>query len=495
MNINYYLVLATDNKFGIGYKNNLPWCNDVDMSFFKYITTRPFQKILNVILMGNNTFKLFNNKPLTDRLTCVLSRTYKNSNDEKLRYYTNIDEFVYDMNNNLKRDFDNIDGANIYICGGSQIYTEFVVRYKNLINCVYHTYLDKEFVCDVFLDNCVKELFIEHYKTWKKKFTYADQYEMVFKQYTYKQTLFDNFTDNYKQQNYVINKEEKKYLDLIETLINKPTRQTRNGLVHSSFGTTLTFDCRNNYPLLTTKKVNFKAVAEELFMFLRGDTNTKVLENQGINIWKGNTNAEFLKKVNLNYEDGDMGSMYGFNLIHYGEDYKGYNYKYGGINQVKKLVQDILTDPTSRRLLLTTYNPSNAHQGVLYPCHGLTIQFYVEDNIISCSMYQRSADMFLGVPFNIASYALLLYILCAHLNTLQNKVNYKPGNLFMIFGDYHVYKEHDNAVQKLLLRHPYFEFPKLKIVGEIKDLSKVKFEDFELTDYLHYPIISAPMVA
>ena len=292
-----------------------------------------------------------------------------------------------------------------------------------------------------------------------------------------------------------IRPDEYSYLDLIKDLIyTGDYRKTRNGFTYSLFGKNLEFDIKDKFPLLTTKKVFFRGIIEELLFFLDGKTDSKILEAKGVNIWKPNTTPEFIKSRNLNYQEGDMGPMYGFNWIHFGAKYNGCNssYKNCGLNQLEQVIKLLRDDPMSRRILMTTYNPAVAEEGVLYPCHGIVVQFYVnkkEDiNYVSCSMTQRSADIALGVPYNIASYAALVYILCKHLGD-----KYKPDKLIINFGDVHLYEEHIKEALIQIDRDPLV-FPKLEI-NDFKDLSELTFEHFTLKDYKSHPSLKFEMKA
>jgi len=283
--------------------------------------------------------------------------------------------------------------------------------------------------------------------------------------------------------------EELAYLNLIkELLTNGDCRQTRNGKVYSLFGKTIEFDIRKKFPLITTKKVFFRGIIEELLFFLAGHTNSKILENKNINIWKPNTTKEFIESRNLPYMEGDMGPMYGFNWIHFGAKYVDCNFNYTdeGFNQLNQVLHLLKNDPSSRRIIMTSYNPSVAEEGVLYPCHGIVIQFYVrtqEDiNYVSCSMTQRSADIACGVPYNIASYAALVYIICNYLGK-----NYKPDRLIINLGDVHLYEEHIQEAKIQIEREPK-DFPKLSI-KEFGNIEELTFEHFILDDYnYHEPL-------
>ena len=227
--------------------------------------------------------------------------------------------------------------------------------------------------------------------------------------------------------------------------------------------------------------------------FLRGQTDTKILESKGIKIWKGNTSREFLEQRGLDYEEGDMGPGYGFQWNHFGAEYKGCNvdYKDQGINQINECIRLILEDPTSRRIIFSGWNPLAQPHMALPPCH-ILFQFYVRSNsdgaleYLDGMLYQRSADLMLGVPYNIASYALVL--------TLFAKVTcLKPGILKMVFGDVHIYDNHMDGVKTQLERFPV-DFPKL-IVKETKELREYEYDDLELVGYNPRPFIKMQMTA
>lgn len=291
--------------------------------------------------------------------------------------------------------------------------------------------------------------------------------------------------------------EEEGYLDLLEEILQEGDyRKGRNGGTSSLFGKTLTFNLKNEFPLLTTKRVFFRGVVEELLFFLRGDTNTKILENNKINIWKGNTSKEFLESRNLPYQEGDMGPMYGFNWLHFGTEYNGcdYDYKGEGMNQLEKVIRLLKEDPFSRRIMMTTYNPLCAEEGVLYPCHGIVTQFYIreENNIkyLSCCTYLRSNDMFLGSPFNIASYALLTYLICKKLGG-----EYQPEKLVMQIGDAHIYESHfEKCKEQISRREEIFPFPQITI-DDFDDWKDLTFQHFHLINYQSHLAIHAEMVA
>lgn len=286
---------------------------------------------------------------------------------------------------------------------------------------------------------------------------------------------------------------ENQYLRLLSDLNSSIERTGRNGLTKSIFAPQiLKFDLRNGYPLLTSKKMFFRGIVEELLFFIRGDTNSKILEFNNINIWKQNTSRQFLDSLNMhNRKEGMMGPMYGFQWRHFNGTYDENTGKgIGGVDQLQNLITGIKTDPHSRRHLLTDYNPEMANQGVLYPCHSISIQFYVQDEFLDLICFNRSSDVFLGLPFNIASTSLLLIIIAKITGLIPRYVN-------ISLGDAHIYEQHIKHIETQTNRRP-FEFPRVEIQKEIKtltDAENLSFEDFELKNYRHYPTITATMIA
>jgi thymidylate synthase len=288
------------------------------------------------------------------------------------------------------------------------------------------------------------------------------------------------------------NPEEQQYLDLVrEVLYQGKSRPDRTGVgVLSTFGKRMEFDLSSGrFPLLTTKRVFFRGVVEELLWFLRGDTDAKLLQNKGIRIWDGNASRAYLDSIGLiNRTEGDLGPVYGFQWRHFGAEYKGCgeNYEGQGVDQIASIIRQITKTPHDRRIILSAWNPADLDKMALPPCHMFS-QFYVENGHLSCQMYQRSCDLGLGVPFNIASYALLVKIL-AHVCKLQ------PGKLLYILGDTHVYNSHIGALQEQIKRTPN-TFPSLEIIRDdfesnSESNSKLKFDwskwsvdDFQLKNY------------
>ncbi len=261
----------------------------------------------------------------------------------------------------------------------------------------------------------------------------------------------------------------KQYLDLMQKVLNegqKKSDRTGTGTL-SIFGHQMEFDLSDGFPLVTTKKVHLKSIVHELIWFLQGSTNISYLKENGVSIWD-----EWAD------EKGDLGPVYGAQWRSWPD---GNN---GTIDQIQNLIQGIKTNPDSRRHIVSAWNPALVDEMALPPCHSL-FQFYVANEELSCQLYQRSADIFLGVPFNIASYALLTHMV-AHV------CNLKAGKFVHTFGDAHLYLNHlDQA--KLQLSRDTKILPQLKLNSEIKNIFDFKFEDIEITNYESHPSISAPI--
>jgi len=295
--------------------------------------------------------------------------------------------------------------------------------------------------------------------------------------------IIDNNSSNANLQEY-------QYLNMLKKTLTMKKRMTRNGYTYSYFGDIIRFDLSDGFPLLTTKKMFFKGIIHELLFFIRGETDSTILETNGINIWKGNTSREFLDSVGLDsYKVGEMGPMYGYQWRHFNDK----------IDQLKNVLHEIETNPMSRRLLMTVYNPQQVDLGVLYPCHSIITQFYLNEldiNVyeVSISMYQRSADIFLGLPFNIASTALFLEIICHFLNHKQNTNKYIPKDVIINLGDIHLYESHLEQALEQIERIPY-NFCKLNIKNNYTNIENYQFEDFEIINYQSYATIKAKMIA
>jgi len=301
------------------------------------------------------------------------------------------------------------------------------------------------------------------------------------------------------------NQEEYNYLNLLKAILERGSeKKDRTGVgTKSLFGTRLKFNLGNGkIPMLTSKRIFARGVVEELLFFIRGETDTKLLEAKGVNIWRGNTHKEFLARRGLTeYPEGLMGPMYGYNWRNFGGSYStnhpfpngGYGLKDGiyyskdGIDQLKNCFELIKREPDSRRILVSAYDPQASSKSVLDPCH-MFFQFYVDKDKLSCQYYQRSVDCFLGLPFNILSYSILTCL-------MAKATGLKPGELIFVGGDTHIYLNHLDQVKEQISREPY-DFPTLNIKKElnsIEDMEKLSFEDFELIGYNHHPKLAGTM--
>ena len=259
------------------------------------------------------------------------------------------------------------------------------------------------------------------------------------------------------------------YLDLLTKILNEGYEKTdRTGTgTKSLFGYQMRFNLSDGFPLLTTKKLHIKSIIYELLWFLKGDTNIKYLKENGVRIWD--------EWADVN---GDLGPVYG-------RQWRSWpDYKQGSIDQIAKAIETIKKNPDSRRIIVSAWNVAQLDDMALCPCHCL-FQFYVADGKLSCQLYQRSADVFLGVPFNIASYALLTMMI-AQVTGLE------VGEFVHSFGDVHLYNNHINQAQEQLQRIPK-SLPQIKINSGVKDIFQFGFEDFEIINYNPYPSIKAPV--
>ncbi|HEY8188389.1 MAG TPA: thymidylate synthase [Pyrinomonadaceae bacterium] len=277
----------------------------------------------------------------------------------------------------------------------------------------------------------------------------------------------------------------KQYHDLLKSILangNEHNDRTGVGTI-SHFGYQTRFDLREGFPIVTTKKVPFRWVAEELFWFLSGDTNEAKLRAKGVDIWAEWADEDHTRRFSR--EPGDLGPVYGYLWRSFGGNYPECN----GVDQIAKLISEIHRNPNSRRLIVTGWDPRQADQVDLPPCHTL-FQFKVEaERVLHCQLYQRSADAFLGVPFNISSYALLMHMI-AHVCGLE------VGEFIYTLGDYHIYQNHRQQVHELLERKPY-SLPKLEILDEarrlrgLEGLLAMRYENLKLAGYQSHGKIAA----
>lgn len=439
----FELIMAMDNNGGIGYKNYIPWNCKEELNLFK-------EKTLGKnVVCGTNTFKTL--PDLVSRTVIQLSRTKSQRED----IISSLDEVLI------------MD--DIVIIGGAQVYEHTILNYLSNIS-------------------------VFHLSIMKKNATHVDTYFNI--------DLFRYFTiSTCKEYDDFIHYElipqehpEQQYLDILRTILKHGDEtEGRNGKTISLFKQDMKFDLRDGFPLLTTKKMFTRGIIEELLFFLRGDTDTTILKEKNVNIWNGNTNREFLDSLGMyNRREGVMGPMYGYQWRFYNAPYdeEGACPKENGIDQLSYVVHLINTQPNSRRILMTAFNPVQLFEGVLPPCHSVVLQFFVKDDLLDMFAYSRSADMFLGVPFNIASYALFLSIIAK----ITNKT---PRFLYITLGDSHIYVEHIEQVKNQISRIPY-KFPTLDISNNLKTLEDIKnlsVYDLSISNYKSHKIIKGNFIS
>lgn len=476
------IILAVESNYGIGCGGVLPWNIPEELKIFKEKT------LDSILIVGRKTLEKL--PKLKDRtIYCLSTKTNFTTNNELIYVFQDIDDAVKQAKN-----LSQISNKKIFVIGGNQIYNYFFKNYKDEL-IVHISFIKNSFTCDTFFNpNNLKDFYITHQDNYEL-FTH---YEMIYQKYG-----------------------EYQYLNLIKDIIeNGERRKTRNAETLSDFCKHLKFDLRDGFPLLTTKKMFLKGIIEELLFFIRGDTQSKILEEKGINIWKGNTSREFLDANSFNYrKEGEMGPMYGsiwrnFNSLSSEKEkhdlqnskytkffYRSYNkdnmsYCEGevesinfNIDQLKFVIEEIKTNPTSRRIIMTSFNPAQVNQGVLWPCHSITLQFYVQDGYLDMFCYNRSSDIGLGLPFNIASSSLLLII-------IAKLTNLRPRYFNLSLGDAHIYSNHVEPLLEQIKRIPY-TFPQIILpeFESLEEVEKLTFEDFKLIDYKSYSTIKMGMIA
>ena len=453
-----YAILAIDSKNGISSRGKIPWSIPEDISNFEALTQTAPPGKQNALIMGAQTW---NSTPFYDKTLNIVLTTGKTKLVEKL----NAPYVASSLDNGLEI-AKTLNVFRIFIIGGVRLFHEAKVK------GYFITRLNDDFQCDKFL--------------YQKLYPDDDKISYSFKS---GKSLEVSFC--YRGSLKIYEKPESSYLDLLNKVIQiGEVRQTRNGMVRSLFSAELEFSLEF-FPLLTTKKMFFKGIIEELLFFLRGETDTTKLSKEKVHIWEKNTSRKTLDKLGFSdYPQGEMGPMYGYQWRSFNKPFP--NSDSTGIDTFSELLDNLCSDPTSRRLILTTLNMSQVRQGVLWPCHGLVVQFYVSnDRKLSCKMYQRSADIFLGMPFNISSYSALVYVICKVLTNRGHPMT--PGKLYLSFGDVHIYEEHISAATQQLIRPP-FDFPKLTLENLSTNVEDFTFKDFKLENYVCYPKIPAKIL-
>jgi dihydrofolate reductase/thymidylate synthase len=483
----FNVIVAHDSKRGIAKDGKLPWIhNKVDMQRFVEITTKTIDpNKQNAVIMGRKTWDSIDEKfkPLKDRLNWVMTRGTFDNDD----VYT-CDNFDYSINYLSQL----AEVETIFVIGGSEIY-ELAVSDKRCTR-IYVTEFKKDYESDKFFPTLPK---------WFRQTHSVYEGLLEFKTYD---TLLDIYSS------------EHGYLSLLQHILDNGDKinEERTGVGTISVeGGFMSFPISTmnpneidktklqyKVPIMTTKTLFVRGVFEELIMFLNGDTNVRELQKKKVGIWDGNTSRKWLDDHNLqNYEVGETGPFYGFQWNFWGADYLGPNSRDvhakdpKGINQLERCIDLLKTDPYSRRIVLTAWNPTDQPNMCLPPCH-LLYCFKVRPpqpnscgkKVLCCTMIQRSGDMFLGIPFNIASTSMLTIFMSRAAGML-------PGTINMTISDAHIYNNHVEQVKEQLTRTPY-HFPIIQIDSKIttlKDMRKLKYDNVKITEYNKWPAIKAEM--
>jgi len=459
--------LNQNNLFGTGDNDLSYTCRD-DFIRFSSIT-----KSIGNVVMGRKTFESIGTA-LPDRVNYVLTSNTefieRVKNDNNIRCISNIEDAFTILEDPI-------------FIGGRQLISELLkTNYKFKIKTIYLTrYHHKSFTVDgsAILDIDFNNL---------EGFEESASHKIV----SNVKSVFGALNIPVEYKTYKNNNisYEFDYLENMKSIMEQPIfRETRNAKTKSTFGLHSKYDCRDGkVPLITTKKMAWKTCIKELLWFLQGKTDNQSLEDLNVKIWKGNSSREFLDSRGLiEYPEGTLGPIYGYQWRHWGAKYVDgtTDYTGKGIDQLKECEESLKFDKHSRRMIFSAWNVSDLEKMALPPCHIIT-QFYVDDeNQLNLQFYQRSGDMFLGIPFNMFSYSVLLHIMC-------KRTGLKPGFLYHCIGDAHVYHTHFGAVREQLNQIIKCQ-PKIRI-NELKELDEYSIDDFELENYVAGPKIHAPMI-
>jgi dihydrofolate reductase/thymidylate synthase len=441
------IILAVDNHFGIGKNGSIPWRIRDDFHHFRSITTN------HMILMGRKTWEslpcilpnrihiVFSEQNLSDKL---------DENDRQfVLFFQTISSFLsFYHSDQIPEDWKN---KKLFIIGGQKFienilhFTHFYHNNDLFISKIHLTHIPHNFHCDTFFPKIILKNYTLHSASKKEltsPFSFTDSKG---------NPKIISFIHFYQYHFSSDDHPEQIYINLIRDVLTKGSnRHDRTQIgTKSLFGYQMRIPIRDHFPLLTIKKMFWKGIVEELLWFLRGETNVTTLQQKGVHIWDGNTSPEYLESISLShYQNGECGPIYGFQFRHFGASYTDCHSDYSGqgFDQVNEVIRMIREEPTSRRIMISLWNPPDLNKQILPPCHVL-YQFYVDTDKqeLSCSLYQRSGDVGLGIPFNIASASLMTYIF-AHLTGL------KPGELIHSIGDAHIYNNHLAGMEEQLSR-------------------------------------------
>ncbi|EFN56442.1 hypothetical protein CHLNCDRAFT_30873 [Chlorella variabilis] len=495
------IVVAATKQWGIGKGGSLPWSLPGDMKYFRELTSRTADPAKqNVVIMGRKTWESIPAKfrPLAGRINVVLTRGAV-AGDENASAPGNATAALAEaskaegvhISSSLDSALEMLSGPefdsrveSVFVIGGGQVYKECME--SPLLSAIHLTLVEGEAAeaanCDTFMPP-VDESRFRLWSASAPRSVGGTRYSFL----CYTRAGQEGLPA--LPPTVASRHEEHQYLEMIEDVMaNGVFRGDRTGTgTYSKFGATMRFNLRHSFPLLTTKRVFWRGVAEELLWFVSGCTNARVLMDKGIHIWDGNGSREYLDSIGLSHrEEMDLGPVYGFQWRHFGAEYTDMHADYGGkgVDQLAELIHKIKTNPNDRRLVLSAWNPAALTDMALPPCH-MFCQFYVADGELSCQMYQRSCDLGLGVPFNIASYSLLTCM-------VAQVCGLRPGDFVHVLGDAHVYANHVGPLRDQLKNAPR-HFPRLLINPAKTDIDSFVFDDFQLEGYQPHKAIKMQM--
>jgi dihydrofolate reductase/thymidylate synthase len=447
----------------IGFEGKLPWYVPEDLKFFNNVTTTTSKQVPNICIMGRKTYQSLGRPTLPQRELYVVTKdlTLPQPLSDSVKVFPSP-QLALDQA--LKS-----EAERIFVCGGQSIYEQLIDQCNDIsLTEIYQQ--GSSNVADTFFEDKLLEGFEP---TTKTEFTFS-KHSCV----GYRMIQFRRKT------------QEEQYLRIAKSIIDKGVlREDRTGTgTYSIFGPQMEFNLQEGFPLLTTKRVFWRGVVEELLWFIRGNTDAKLLSEKNVKIWDGNSSRDFLDKRGLkDYREGDVGPVYGFQWRHWGADYVGCDADYTGtgIDQLGEVLKQIRESPESRRIIVSAWNVQELTRVALPSCH-ILFQYNVDGDFLDMKMYQRSADWFLGVPFNIASYALLL-------NMTAHLTGKKARRLILTFGDAHVYLNHREQIIEQCNRTP-LSLPTLEIVNRGQtSWDDFKSEDLIISNYQPHPPIKGVM--
>lgn len=490
----FNIILARGQNGVIGTVTGMPWRIPSELAYFKQVTsavTLPTVSMLkttlnlpNVVIMGRKTYETIG-KPLPNRVNAVISKTL-----------TNIDGVtVYDNFESALKTYLTDSYGNVWVIGGEQLYTQSINHPR--LGHVYITEIQRTYDGSIVFD----------WKPSPNDYTMIsnveceDMDEASGELVKYNHTVYAN----------MIYENENQYLRALNRVLEGERRNGRNGWTRSVFGVKMEFDIKKHFPLLTTKKTFMRGIFEELKWILSGSTDVRELNSRGITFWDKNVTNEFfeLQKRNgvltIDLPEKCLGAGYGFQMRNCGAEYVPFckpseidaSTK---VDQLYATIDNLVNKPFDRRHVISLWHAKDLTKMALPPCHGVKIQFYVSERddgyYLSCEQDQRSGDMFLGIPFNIASYSLFVYMVCHYINTQRHPTKpFKPDRLVLNVTDAHLYEQHIDACKEQLSRTPYY--PPTMTVNE--GVTHERIEDYEWTDftihkYTSHPIIPAVMI-